>query len=338
AAIVIVLVRQLLMQLPDPRGAPGGAKHRLEEDATGPLFDNGFEAPSDKERLEALVKLLGQSGDTEGAAKYQKQLDEYRRSQQEASIAVGAATQRVKQSEAGLRRAVERFDRAEKQYNEAQSEVAAASAEVDLAQSIYIAAVKRFVAAADEQAAKPEHNAVPTIDLASLLEGQVFCLDDGGLLGLDELGGVATDDDEKEAQRRKDEPQKQFAEAAKACFGDLKAKAAATKEEQAKQKERLNAKRPRPNAEGDADQTKPQGDSGATPGQASDSGGGKAPPTSKAPPGKAAPAAAPPATRAGPRGAAPSAAAAAAGEKIPSVGRDAKEKLAQSAASAAASK
>ncbi|CAK0852899.1 unnamed protein product, partial [Prorocentrum cordatum] len=164
---------------------------------------------------------------------------------------------------------------------------------------------------------------VPTIDLSSLLDGQEIRLGDGGMFGLDELDDVVTAEDKEEAQRRKDELQRQFTEAAKACFGDLKTKAAAIKEEQAKQKERLKAKRPRPSAEPAAAAA-----DGNTSGPAS--GDANPPPQDKAPPtpGKAAASSAPPSAKPARAGAEPPEAAAGA---TPSVVKAAQEKLAQDA-------
>ena len=90
--------------------------------------DAELEEPTEEQRLATLIDLLGKSGDSEGAAKYQLQLDELRRSHQEANLSVGQATQRVKQTEAALKRVLERFEWIEAQYRETQAEVEKASA------------------------------------------------------------------------------------------------------------------------------------------------------------------------------------------------------------------
>eukprot|EP00959_Pyramimonas_sp_CCMP1952_P178331 3727798-Pyramimonas_sp.AAC.1 len=51
-----------------------------------PGDDGELEEPTEEQRLETLITLLGKSGDTEGAGKYQRQLAELRRTKQETSI------------------------------------------------------------------------------------------------------------------------------------------------------------------------------------------------------------------------------------------------------------
>ena len=129
------------------------------------LANRGEITSSEEQRLVALVSLLEQSGDTAGAVKYRRQLDELHRSQQESFIRVGEAAHLIHQSEAGLRRAVARLTQCEATLNEALADVEAASAEVDYHRSRHQAAVSRLATsfAAEETQDKLDEEADPAL-------------------------------------------------------------------------------------------------------------------------------------------------------------------------------
>ncbi|CAK0886083.1 unnamed protein product [Prorocentrum cordatum] len=71
-----------------------------------PTFDFAFWAENAEEEQGPVVltTLLSKSGDAEGAAKYQQQLDDHRHAQAEATITIGQATQRVEEQAEAQRR------------------------------------------------------------------------------------------------------------------------------------------------------------------------------------------------------------------------------------------